>query len=685
MPKKIGLITTLMVNREPFDARKYRYEPYVPLGLLSMGAILESHGYKVVLIDINLELKRRNIPYVGNKNFYYEAAALIKEKGVDALGFTTLCDSLFHTIKFAEQYKKISPSVPIALGGPQASMMDIEILKAFPYVDAIARGETENTCVGFFDALLSHRSFSAVYGVSYREDGLVKRTPEQPFLQNLDLLPMPAYHLLDEQIRQNEFIHLEAGRGCPFACKFCSTSEYWQRRYRLKSVERLLIEIKFLRKHLHVKRVKLVHDLFTLQRKHLTEFCNRLIKEKMDIFWSCSARIDTVDKPLLDLMAKSNCIGIFYGIETGSKRMQKIVGKNLNLTDINKKVMWSIQNNIATTASFIVGYPEEKMNDFQATLDLLLTLNVQGAITLLGTLLVMPGSFYTQKEKKFRIDRFSLFYGFLGDRRSSYLSLIRKYPLLFPSFFYFHTPRIPRDLLNGLNRFCLFSIPVFHFSIYAIIRNTKVSDIVSLYKKWIVWRDRHGLSAFWISNSKFYEFLREIILRFGGAKRDALLELLYCENNFAFRFRKEAKRWWESGVKAEELPLRYDPLYTTQEMLRLYPEMNRFFKIRTFNYDILKMIAGLRAGQGFRMIRSNTRILFYQPESFSGEILVARLKEPIEFIVKNIIKEKLTVSGLLTMVAERYPEPGVPARETRLTYERLIRNLWATGVIQMRK
>jgi radical SAM superfamily enzyme YgiQ (UPF0313 family) len=116
-------------------------------------------------------------------------------------------------------------------------------------------------------------------------------------------------------------------------------------------------------------RFNLVHDMFTVDRRRVVEFCEAMIESGTGFQWSCSARTDCVDEELLRLMARAGCNGIFFGIETGSKRMQRIIDKDLNPAQNRAMVEATDRLGIVTTVSVIVGFAEETEDDLRQTLD----------------------------------------------------------------------------------------------------------------------------------------------------------------------------------------------------------------------------------------------------------------------------------------------------------------------------
>src|SRR5262249_907795 len=118
-----------------------------------------------------------------------------------------------------------------------------------------------------------------------------------------------------------------------------------------------------------ITKFDLIHDMFTVDRTKVVEFCELLISNGSPFEWGCSARTDCVDSELLEMMKAAGCAGIFFGIETGSTRMQILINKGLNLDESRRVLREADRVGIKTTASLIAGYPQETLEDFRQTLE----------------------------------------------------------------------------------------------------------------------------------------------------------------------------------------------------------------------------------------------------------------------------------------------------------------------------
>ena len=302
---------------------------------------------------------------------YEHAAAEILASHPDVVGFATLGCSFLFAHNVSAILKRRRPDLPIMAGGPHATMLHREILTRFRQFDIIVRHEADETLPAILDNLQA-RTFGHIPGVSWRsgrQDEELLFTDGKPKVVDLDGLPMMSYDHYPMADLGLTLLRIEAGRGCPFNCTFCSTAGFFQRSFRLKSARRLVHELDTLHSRYGVRDFKLDHDMFTVSKKKVAEFCDAV--GDRGYRWRASARIDGVDADLLRKMAGAGCVGLYFGIETGSQRMQRVTQKKLDLALVQPVLELAERLGIETTASFITGYPEELGQDQDETLDMI--------------------------------------------------------------------------------------------------------------------------------------------------------------------------------------------------------------------------------------------------------------------------------------------------------------------------
>jgi radical SAM superfamily enzyme YgiQ (UPF0313 family) len=359
---KIVLVDNVLLEQSG-GINRYILQPH--LGLASLAAVAESGGFDAELYDPKLEIAQQTLPL--DAGLYDNIAERILGMAPSIVGFTSLGCNFICTVRIAECIRRLRPEIPILLGGPHATVLDREIMITFPQIDVIVRNEGELKLLPLLNSLQAG-NLSQVPGITYRRAGQVVRNEGEPVIADLDELPIPAYEKYPIEELGLEWLRVEAGRGCPFHCTFCSTASFFGRQYRLKSAKRLVRELDLLNARYGIRTFTLSHDLFTVNRKKVLEFCEHVANHRYT--WKCSARMDCVDVELLQEMARAGCTQIYYGIEAGSQRMQNAVQKRLDLSLVKPILDATESVGMAATTSFITGYPEENNDDQLATLDL---------------------------------------------------------------------------------------------------------------------------------------------------------------------------------------------------------------------------------------------------------------------------------------------------------------------------
>jgi radical SAM superfamily enzyme YgiQ (UPF0313 family) len=412
------------------------------LGLLALAAVAGAAGHTVQIYDPKRLIRSGHLPY--DSTLYDRVAADLLSKCPQVVGFTTLGCSFLLAVNVAAILKRHEPDLPILLGGPHATMLDRQILERFHQFDVVVRHEADEIFPAVLDKL-RQRCFEGIPGISWRVSGVrsgLRFTDGKPKVENLDSLPIASYDHYPVSELGLGLLRIEAGRGCPFMCTFCSTASFFQRSFRLKSAGRLVRELDILNARYGFSDFKLDHDMFTVNRRKVIEFCEAV--KGRGYRWRASARVDCVDTELLTKMAESGCVGLYFGIETGAVRMQEICKKRLDLDLVRPILEVADRLGIQTTASFITGYSEELEQDQDDTLDMLGRCFRPSCLTQLHMLAPEPGTpMFEQLGEKIQYD------GYGGRYNTELLGaddkgLVLEHPDIFQTYYYYPT-KMPRS------------------------------------------------------------------------------------------------------------------------------------------------------------------------------------------------------------------------------------------------
>lgn len=462
----------------------------IPLGVLCLASILEERGFTPDVIDADMFYSawlNSEVSTHESRDFATYAAAKLASLDVAFFGFSTICSSYPLTLRIVTALKQRRPDIHVILGGPQATAAAEETLKAFPSVDVVVRGEGETVLPALLDKLSTKEDLRLLQGISYRSTRNVIRRPDAPLLTDLDSLPLPAFHLFSH-LKKCDCLPIEIGRGCPFSCTFCSTSQFFRRSYRLKSPERVVRQMLGLKQTYDTCRFELVHDNFTVDRKRVVAFCEALLSSGAEFIWSCSARTDCLDEDLIDLMRKAGCRGIFLGIESGSSRMQEIIQKRLDIEAARKCICYTDRRKVEVSVSMIAGFPEETGGDLQETVhffvDALRYDYVDPQFTLLSPLTGTPIHQRHQHELIFdEVISDMAFQGLEQDVQER--DLIAAHPAIFSSFYSVPTHWLDRQYLHELRHFLLKGRAHFRWLLVGI--HQAMGDILEVFASWRVW------------------------------------------------------------------------------------------------------------------------------------------------------------------------------------------------------
>ncbi|OHD19008.1 MAG: hypothetical protein A2087_02710 [Spirochaetes bacterium GWD1_61_31] len=364
------------------------------LGTLSLAGVLAFAGYQADIVDIDSLFLSRNFQIDSPAGFVNAVVAELAGRRPRILVFHALGNSYPLMLKIAAVVKAELPTMIILFGGPQASLTAVDTMEAFDFVDAVIIGEAEGIITELVRCYLAGRDPSHLPNLVYRRDGALRTSRRDSTPLVLEAIPHLDYARLPASQNARN-VSIEAGRGCAFACRFCSASVLWERQFRVRSPEDLVAQMRNLFQRFGTKSFSLDHALLTAQLEPLHHFCRLLIAADLPIEWSCSARVDSLDAHTIELLAVAGCKEIYLGIETGSPRMQRLVGKGLKLENVRRVARLLRANGIDIIASFIHGFPEETKIDLDATLRMLADFICDyDAIAQLHTLSFQPGTDY---------------------------------------------------------------------------------------------------------------------------------------------------------------------------------------------------------------------------------------------------------------------------------------------------
>lgn len=348
------------------------YPPYSyarrnpPLGLAYLAAVLEKNGYSVKIIDVSTE-----------KFNWLEVESRIKNEQPKLVGISFMTTQIKEAIKIAKMTKKINPHIPVAVGGPHVTALPQQIMEE-KSIDFAIIGEGEITLLELVNKLIRNKGikYKDIKGIAYRKNKDVMITEPRPFIENLDSLPFPAWHLLPikkysvESVGANaskKIFNIISSRGCPYQCIFCGGPKIMGRRYRRRSPKNIVQELIYLKNRFGATQFDFQDDSVTVFEDSLREMCQEIIKNNLNITWICNSRVDILKLETLVLMKKAGCVRIDLGVESGDDKVLKRLKKGITVEQIKKAHQLAKKVGLVINSFAMVGSPGEDFSSVKKT------------------------------------------------------------------------------------------------------------------------------------------------------------------------------------------------------------------------------------------------------------------------------------------------------------------------------
>ncbi|NVM54486.1 MAG: cobalamin B12-binding domain-containing protein [Candidatus Helarchaeota archaeon] len=357
-----------------------------PLGLLYIAGVLNEAGHEVDVTDQQGE----NLSDEGLKK-------KIKKFDPDVVGYTTYSHFGRRAIKIADSLQKLNPNISTIFGGFFATFNPTEILGISSAVDYCVRGEGEVTALELINALEKNQDVSKILGINYKENGIIKSTPDRPLIEDIDTLPIPDRTLVKgntyggyANMQIDKFSSVGTSRGCPFKCTFCLTTHWNRNRWRKRDFRKVADEFEYLT-HLGYQNILIVDDNFNVNPKHVIHVSQELRRRKLDVNWFCEGRVSSGSAQMYNEMRRGGCKLVYLGLESGNQRILDYFNKRATVEQAFSAVKAIRKANIdMITGSFIVGAPTETIQEVQNTIDFALKLDID--VPLFGVLNVFKGT-----------------------------------------------------------------------------------------------------------------------------------------------------------------------------------------------------------------------------------------------------------------------------------------------------
>jgi anaerobic magnesium-protoporphyrin IX monomethyl ester cyclase len=282
--------------------------------------------------------------------------------------------SLASQLRAAREAKRLLPDCLTVAKGGYAAVDDEAMLRLCPELDVVWRGEIDT---GFAE-LVDGRPFHEIDGITFRTPhSEIVRNPDRPYEEDLDRLPFPARHLLDNR----RYFRLDTGwpvtviqtsRGCPARCAFCTAQQMAGRTLRQRRPERVADEIEACVRDFGIRDFLMNADTFTWKREWVLAFCGEILRRPTlagRIRWAANARVDRLDDERLRWMRRAGCTVVSLGIESGCQEVLDRYHKDATPAETRAAIEACHRHGLLAFAFVILGGPWETEETLRRTVE----------------------------------------------------------------------------------------------------------------------------------------------------------------------------------------------------------------------------------------------------------------------------------------------------------------------------
>ncbi len=281
-------------------------------------------------------------------------------ENADLICLSSITSTAPRAYQIASKLKQLGKK--IAIGGPHSTFLPEESLQ---YTDYVIRGEGEETIIELIKHIESGLPLNAIKGLSFKTQNGITHNPPRELINDLDAAPIPDFKLVHKWDK-SRVAPIATSRGCPFACKFCSVIPMFGRKYRFKSIDRVIEEIKAVASE--AGHIFFIDDNFAADKKRTKALLQAILDNNIKIEWSAQMRTDIArDHELIKLMAKTGCFQVYIGLESINPETLVLYNKGHKVKDIDNCVRALKGHSIHIHGMFVLGSDTDDLKTIRDT------------------------------------------------------------------------------------------------------------------------------------------------------------------------------------------------------------------------------------------------------------------------------------------------------------------------------
>lgn len=334
----------IQINNSAYTAKRFSKEE--PIGLTTISAFLKTKGVTTRILDWNVEYFSLNM-----------LKRYIQKLTPKVVGISAITLQIKKAYWIGNYIKRNFPEIKLVYGGVHPTFFPEEPFN-LGSADFVVVGEGERTFLELVDTIKRNNDDFKIEGLVYKDSNRIKINQPRKLIEDLNDIPLPDRTSLPMD-RYSTNLHLPlfdkekafpimTSRGCPFNCSYCAIPNIWMRKFRQRSPEQVIKEIKQIVSDYGVNNFHFYDDDFFINTDFIKKMCELIIKEGLRIKWLCQTGSSTLVKNsnILPLMRKAGCVIIELGIESCDNRVLNKTNKPETVKDIRNAINLLRQNNI---------------------------------------------------------------------------------------------------------------------------------------------------------------------------------------------------------------------------------------------------------------------------------------------------------------------------------------------------